>query len=159
MKYTHLSIIYALLITGCTVAFTAPAKQSELAAKVSKLVMEYFPDAVVTQDNEKLSAKHGTMVFTIHRHWRTGKILEETDQVEGPNYDGFMISISVEDGMYIGPAMVPQTLNRRYWKEYIDRPSLEDGSGYYVINFAYGSRLDKDFMSAIFKVLPVSKIP
>ena len=159
MKSMHTSLICAVLLAGCSATFAAPAKQSELADKISKLVKKHFPDAIIAQDNSTLSAKHGTMVFTIHRHWKTGKILEETDQVEGPNYKGFMISLSVQNGKYEGAAMVPQTLNRRYWKTYIDRPPTDDDKGYYVINFSYGARLDRDFMKAIFEALPRSRMP
>jgi len=158
MKHMHTSLVCALLLTGCSATLAAPVKESGLGDTISTLVKKHFPHAVVSQDNGDLSAKHGTMPFTIHRHWKTGEIRKETDQVEGPNFKGFMISISIQDGKHEGQAMVPQTLHRRYWQEYIDRPPTEDGKGHYVINFAYGSRLDRDFMKAIFEALPRSRM-
>ena len=159
MKSKRIALICALCLVNLFATQAAFAKQPELADKIRKLVKKHFPDAVVFQDKRKLTAKHGTMVFTIHRHWKTGKIRKETDQVEGPNYQGFVISISVQDGRYEGQAMVPQVLNQRYWQTYIDRPPTENGNGHYVINFSYGSRLDKDFMRAVFEALPKSRIP
>lgn len=159
MKPMITAFLGVACLVACSAAPAAPVGQTALADQLGKLVRKHFPDAVVAQDNGKFTAKHGTMVFTIHRHWKTGKILKETDQVEGPNYEGFMISISVQDGKYEGAAMVPQTLNRRYWQEYIDRPPTEDGKGHYVINFSFGSRLNREFMKTVFEALPQSRMP
>ncbi|MFA5203142.1 MAG: hypothetical protein WC708_01945 [Lentisphaeria bacterium] len=159
MRFKQRSLLGLACLSACFGVLAAPAKQTQLADRISGIAKNHFPDAVVSQDNGTLSAKHGTMVFTIHRHWKTGEILKETDQVEGPNYKGFMIFISVQDGRYEGQAMVPQTLNERYWQTYIDRPPTEDGKGHYVINFSYGARLDRDFMRAIFEALPKSRRP
>lgn len=159
MKSMRTTLLSVMCLVGCSTVMAAPATQTQLADQISALVTEHFPDAVIAQDNGKITAKHGTMIFTIHRHWKTGEIRKETDQIEGPNFEGFMISISVEDGRYEGQAMVPQTLNRRYWQEYIDRPPTADGKGHYVINLSYGSRIDRDFMKAVFEALPRSRMP
>lgn len=160
MTRIHFVVVTAAVcIAACWATLAAPAKQTELVDRIGQLVTAHFPDAVVSQDNGTFSAKHGTMVFTIHRHSMTGEIWKETDQVEGPNFKGFMISISVRDGKYEGQAVVPQSLNRRYWQTYIDSPSTEDGKGHYVISFSYGSRLDNDFKKAVFEALPKSRIP
>ena len=153
------SILVAASFLASFPALAAPAGHSVLAERIANLVRKHYPDAAITQDNGKLTAKHGTMTFTIHRHWKTGEILEKTDQVEGPNFRGFMITISIENGKYEGQAVIPQTLNERYWVTYIDRPPTEDGKGHYVINFSYGSRLNRDFMKAVFEALPKSRMP
>ncbi len=131
----------------------------ELADRIQKIVRQHYPDVEITQKNGWLSAKHGTMIFTVHRHLKTGEILETTDRVEGPNAEGFVLSLSVQEGKYEGAAVVPQILGEPYWQTYIDRPKTEDGQGHYVINFSYGSRLDKDFMKTVFEALPKSKPP
>jgi hypothetical protein len=120
-------------------------------------VRNHYPDADISVDGQRLTAKYGTMIFTIHRDWKTGEILKETDQVEGPNFRGFILSITVAPGQYDGQAVVPQTLDERYWHTYIDRPPTEDGKGYYVINFSYGSKTDRDFMNGVFELLPRTK--
>jgi len=157
------SIRTALLGVACLAAcsrlLAGPAGQTQVADRIRMLVRKHFPDAVVAQDNGEFTAKHGTMVFTIHRHTMTGEVLKETDEVEGPNYKGFMISISVRDGEYNGQAAVPQTMNERYWLTFIDGPPTEDGKGHYVISFSYGSRLNRDFMKAVFEALPKARTP
>lgn len=134
-----------------------PAEQLELNKKVTKIVLEHFPKAAVVVDHGNLVAKQGTMIFTVHRRSKTGKVGEKTDQVEGPNYQGFILSISVQDGQYHGAAVVPQTLQRPYWKTYIDRPATKDGKSHFVINFSYGARLNREFISALLEALPNSR--
>lgn len=153
MKSTLILFICALFFMASFSLPAAPGKQMEMADRIDKLVKKYFPDAIVTRDNGKYSAKYGTRLFTIHPHLRTGEILMKTVKVEGPNFMGFMISISVREGKYEGPAVVPQTLNKRYWYTYFDRPLTKDGKSHFVIDFSYGSRTHRDFMKAIFEVI------
>lgn len=153
------SVSAVLIFMGCFAsfeAFAAPAGQTELADRVSKLVHQHYPAAQIAQDNGNFTAKHGTMTFAIHRRSKTGEILQQTTQVEGPNDKGFMFSMSVQDGSYEGQAVVPQTLRNVYWQTYVDRAPTEDGNGHYVISFSFGSRIDSDFMKALFKALPKS---
>ena len=153
------SLLAMLAITTCLsgIAIAAPLGQAGLTDRLTEVVREHFPDAQVSQDNGNFTARHGTMVFTIHRRWKTGEIQEKTAQVEGPNFKGFILSVSVQDGKYGGQAAVPQTLREPYWQTYLDCPPTEDGKGHYAIKFSFGSRLDKDFMKAVFDALPKSR--
>jgi len=150
-RYTLLFIVLCLFPTA---TLSAPVWHVELNDRVSKLILKHYPKAELAANNGNLVAKHGTMIFTVHPYGKAGEILKKTDQVEGPNFKGFMLSISVKNGKYEGQAMVPQTLRRPYWQTYIDRPPTNDGKSHYVINFSYGSRLDREFMNALFEVLP-----
>ena len=148
------AILFVVLTLSAIAISSASAGQLELNARVTTLIRKHYPKAKITSDNGKFVAKHGTIVFTVHQRWKTGEVRKEAVQVEGPNFKGFLLSISVQEGEYEGAAMIPQTLREPYWQTYIDRPSTEDGTGHYVINFSYGSRLDRDFMQALFEVLP-----
>lgn len=154
-----LAILFVVLSLSAVAVLSAPVKQLELHDRVLKVVRKHHPNARIAQDNGNFVAKHGTMVFTVHQRWKTGEVRKETAQVEGPNFKGFLLSISVQNGKYEGAARVPQTLRRPYWQTYIDRPPTEDAKGHYVINFSYGSRLDREFMKALFEALPKSKMP
>ena len=96
------------------------------------------------------------MDFTIHSRWKTGEISEKTRTVEGPNYRGFMLEVSLQEGLYQGAAVVPQTLDRPYWKTYIDAINKEDSGKHLWVSFSYGGRIDQKFFQAIFKSLPQS---
>jgi len=155
MPFKSALLFVAIGLTG-SVAFAAPAEQTELADRISKIVREYYPDAKIAQDNGVFRASHGTMMFTIHPRNKTGEVQEKTYQAEGPNFKGFIIALSLQEGRYEGAAAVPQTLGEPYWQTYIDRPATADSQGHHVINFSYGSRLNEEFKTAIFEILPRS---
>ena len=157
-----LPIPLAMIVTclALPVAVAAPgADHPLLPDRLLPLVRKHFPDAQVTRDDGGLTAKHGTMLFTVHRELMTGEILEKTHQVEGPNFRGFLLTVSRRNGKYDGQAIVPQTLREPYWRTFIDAPATEDGKGHYVVHFSYGSRLDPEFTKALFEVLPKSSPP
>ncbi|MBN1383928.1 MAG: hypothetical protein JW983_03475 [Elusimicrobia bacterium] len=149
-RFALLIFIQCLVVTAM---FASPIGQIELTESVSKLILKYYPDAEISQDNGNLVAKYGTMTFTVHGCSKIGRIFEKTKKVEGPNFKGFILCISVKNGKYGGQACVPQTLRRPYWQTYIDCPPTDDGEGYYAIDFSYGSSLDPKFMKAVLEVL------
>ncbi len=155
MRFQSTLLFVAVCLVD-SIAFAGPKKQTELADRITKIVREYFPDAQIAQDNGVFKASHGTMMFTVHPRNKTGEVQEKTYQAEGPNFKGFILSWSVADGNYQGAAVVPQTLGEPYWQTYIVRPLTADGKAHHVINFSYGSRLDKDFKMAVFEALPKS---
>ena len=149
------TVIFSFL--GMSVVMATPVENLNFNDRVIKIVRKYFPKAEITSDNDKFDAKHGTMIFTVHTRWKTGEVGNKTNQVEGPNYLGFILSVSIQDNKYKGSADVPQTLRRPYWHTYIDRFACNDGKNHYVINFSYGSRLDKEFVKSIFEALTTLK--
>ncbi|MBT7162848.1 MAG: hypothetical protein HN849_28905 [Victivallales bacterium] len=157
MRSLHTVVIGAAWLVVASAAPAAPAEEAELVARINQLVAEHFPDAVVAQDNGKYTAKHGTIVCTVHGRSLTGRVSAQRYEKEGPNYKGFMISISVAKGRYDGQTSVPQTLNQLYWKTYFTCPSTRDGKRHYVIKFSFGSRLDNDFKKAVFEALPKAR--
>jgi hypothetical protein len=136
-----------------------PNAPADLIKKMEAVVKKHFPDAIVTHKNGTFRAKHGTSTFMVHNVNMVGQVSEDAREEEGPNYKGFMIMIYVAEGKYRGAAVVPQTLRRPYWQTYIDRPPTADGKNHYVINFAYGVRLDSKFTQAVFGVLPRTSFP
>ncbi|MCA9040290.1 MAG: hypothetical protein KDA65_08095 [Planctomycetaceae bacterium] len=156
MKF-HWILLLLVVCFLCPKGMAATKEQTELELRIRSLIAEYFPDAHISQENDQLSASHGTMRFTVHGHSKTGERAGLTYQVEGPNFEGFLFSLSVNEGKYQGQAVIPQTLREPYWETYIDRPPTEDGAGHYVINFSYGSRLNQNFKLALFQLLPNSR--
>ena len=152
-----LAMLFASLGASLVTVAGAPSGQLELNENITKIVLKHFPKADIAVNDGNFVAKQGTMVFTVHRRSKTGEVGKKTDQVEGPNYRGFILSISARDGKYHGAAEVPQTLRRPYWQTYIDRPPRKGGKSHYVINFSYGSRLNREFMKAVLEALATVK--
>jgi len=159
MKKKYTLFLLILFLFAATTTFAAPVQQGDPIARVRNLVLKYFPEAQMAQDNSTFVAQQDTMIFTVHAIGMTGEIRETTNQLSGPNYKGFILRISTRDGEYQGQAVTPQTLRNPYWQTFMDRSLTEDGKGHYSINFSYGSRLDRQFKEELFKVLPNSRGP
>ena len=67
----------------------------------------------------------------------------------GPNYRGFLFSVSLRPGRYGGQAGTPQTLRRPYWKTYINVYGVPDADSYLGVSLAYGSRTDPRIVNGI----------
>ena len=152
--------VFALCLFAAA-AISGPPGQTELNDRVIKLIREYYPDAEIATDDGNLTAKYRTMVFTVHGSLksREGGFQAKTYKVEGPNTEGFMLSISVKSGKYKGQLGVPDTVRKPYWQTYIDCPPTENEKGYYEIRFSYGDSLDPKFIKALFEILPKTKTP
>jgi hypothetical protein len=128
----------------------------QLVKTLMVIIREHCPDATITT-NDIFTAKHGTMMFTLHGGLMTGEISPKTYQEEGPNFKGFLLTVGVEKGRYGGQAVVPQELRRPYFSTYISAPATEDGKNHYWIRFSYGGLLDPKLKQAIFAALPGGK--
>lgn len=162
MKYHVTMIVMCWVVISMCGLVRAQTFSEEPALKLDAALTEqlisiarkHYPKADVFQKDDHLVIKHGTMMFTVHDQWKTGEIRPETRQVEGPNFQGFILELRIKHGKYDGPAMVPQAIHRPYWTTYIDRPLHQDGKSYFVINYSYGSRFNEELMSEFFAVLP-----
>jgi hypothetical protein len=125
---------------------------------LTPIIRKTFPDAKIEVTATTYQAKHGTMDFTVHRRNMAGEIFPQTDVLEGPSYKGFFLHIGLHDGLYDGQAVMPQDLQEPYWTTFLDAPALPGKKQYFLVNFSYGSRLDKDFKQAMMEVLPKSII-
>ena len=146
--------LFAFLLISDT-SLLAGELPKKLMDSLTGVIKSQCPEASIEIKDGVFFAKFETMMFTIHGSSKTGKISEKTYQQEGPNYKGFLLRVSLEEGgPFQGQAVVPQTVHQVYWETYIDRPPAKDGSGYYNVSFSYGSRIDKDLKQLIFSTIP-----
>jgi len=150
-------LLIAALLIGVESLRGSDTPPLHLVKNLTAVIREHCPYAVIETTNGVFSAKHGTMVFTEHGHTMTGEFSQRTHQREGPNFKGFLLTITVKQGAYGGQAVVPQELRGPYFPTYINAPATEDGMDHYWISFSYGSRLDPALKQAIFAALPGAK--
>jgi hypothetical protein len=147
------------LLAGLMLSLFAPALYAdplpdEMIQKFTETIRKQCPGAKIDVIDDTFIAKDGTMIFSVHRRSKTGEVYPELDRVEGPNFKGFMLRISLNKGKYEGAAQVPQTLKEPYYSVYIDAPSTGDRMNHYQVSFSYGSRLDADLKNAILEMIP-----
>jgi hypothetical protein len=115
------------------------------------------PDAEFKREDNSFIAKHGTMIYTLHSRAKTGAVSENTYQKEGPNYKGFLLTVTWQHGAPVTQAQTPQTLEGPYFPTFINDPATEDGRNHYWVAFSYGKRLDLELKAAILEALPKAR--
>ena len=156
MKSAIVSLVVAFATSAGSDAAPPP---EEWVMKLTAVIREYCPDAQVEVTEEAFTAKQGTMMFTLHNRSKSGEISPKTYELEGPNFKGFMLRVSLETGKYEGAAVIPQTLQGPYFPTFIDGAATEDGRNHYRVSFSYGSRLDEKVKNAILEGIPRTKFP
>jgi hypothetical protein len=151
MKALPLALVVIVVTALNAIAAELP---ESLTNKLSTTIREHCPDALIEISESGFSAKHGTMMFTVHGKSKTGEVFPQTYQEEGPNFKGFLLRVSLKEGAYEGAAVVPQTLRGPYYPTFIDAPRTENGVHHYWVRFSFGSRLDPKLRDAILNVIP-----
>lgn len=151
-----IATMMVLFIASGSMAAPPP---SDMVKKLTQVLRKRCPEAIIEVTKEAFTAKYGTIVYTLHSRSKTGEVYPQTYQQEGPNFKGFMLSVSLQEGKYGGAAVVPQTLQGPYFPTFLDAVSVEDGKKYYMVHFSYGSRLDPELMKSLFEVLPKTRFP
>ncbi len=152
-----LLVVSTLVLVSAALTCKAEPLPDALVGRLTTVVREHCPDATIEATKDLFTAKHGTMMFTRHGGSKTGEILSQTHQEEGPNFKGFVITVGAAKGFCVGQADNPQELRGPYYSTYIDAPLTEDGKNCYTLTFSYGSRLDPKFKQAIFDAIPKRK--
>ena len=125
----------------------------DVSAALKKAIVERYPKASISVTKETFTAKANTMQFTLHGIARDGRISEETHQEEGPQYDGFLLSVTRSPGRYTGPLMTPQMLQKPYWATLVNEiPNAKTGTHLWVI-YSYGVRVDPELHKQILAAL------
>ena len=156
MKRRTLIVAMLLALAGNSMAAPPPER---LIKQLNETLRKHCPEAVIEVTKEGFTAKYGTIVYTLHNRSKTGEVYPQTYQQEGPNFKGFMLTISLQSGKYGGAAVVPQTLSGPYFPTFLDAVPTEDGKKYYQIHFSYGSQLAPELKKAIFETIPKTKFP
>jgi hypothetical protein len=145
------TVSFFLFIFSSTLAYANPI------TTVKSIVSEYYPEASITETDNKTKFTFKTMEFKIHGHQMTGKILETAHNEIGPSHLGFIISITFHENGVNQQAMLPQTLKEPYWNTFLNKINHENGKSQYFGSFSYGSRVQKEFIKKVSEALSPPK--
>ena len=150
-------LITTLVFVSVALICRADPPPDALVKKLTAVIREHCPDAIIEMKDDNFTAKHGTMIFTLHPHQMTGEILPKTYQEEGPNVKGFLLTVKMHKGKEIAQLVTPQEIRGPYFPTFINDPPTSDGKNQYWISFSYGTRFDTKLKRAIFDALPKGK--
>ncbi|WP_237229132.1 hypothetical protein [Rubinisphaera sp. JC750] len=162
---TLLSIIYVATLSS-SLAGQAFSKDpplttpQEAQAALKGLILEHYPDAKLNLNDRFFAAQANTMEFTVHNILCDGSIKEIPDKYQGPRHDGFTLSVSLKQGVYMGPLVLPQTLRDPYWKTRVDQIVNADRSSHLFVRYSYGSHVERtEFHRSLLAILRTTPRP
>ncbi|MBA4386825.1 MAG: hypothetical protein C0404_02520 [Verrucomicrobia bacterium] len=136
------------LLSCAAIVLASEAWADNWQTKLQSVIRQHDSNAVITVAEGACTYRYHTQVFKIHTIDKIGAISETAHDEEGPNGDGILLKVTMQDGPYRGAAEVPQELAKPYWKTFInDYPT---GTGKYLwMDLSYGGRADKKLIEAI----------
>lgn len=120
----------------------------EWQTRLQSTIRQYDTNGVVVVEGGAYVYRYHTQIFKIHNVHKTGKVSETAHDEEGPNVDGVLLKVSLQDGPYRGAAEIPQNLGRAYWTTFINAYPVASGK-YLWLSLSYGSQADKRLLEAV----------
>lgn len=104
------SILTVLVLFAIASVARSEPPSDELVKRLTAVIRQHCPDAQFKVEKNTFTAKHGTMTYTVHGSFMTGEISPKTYQEEGPNFKGFLLTVTLEQGHRVNQAVTPQTM-------------------------------------------------
>lgn len=102
--------------------------------------------------HKTLVVKYKTRKFMMHFSNMTGEFSPDACETEGPSYRGFLLEISLQKAGTVNQAIVPQTLQRPYWKTFLNITPIKNSDKQVYWGLSFGSRTDNQLIKQIQKV-------
>ena len=112
----------------------ARATLMRVEARLRDVLKDLNPKPEFTAVGDELVVKYRTRPFWVHLPRRDGGYAREASREEGPDTNGFLLSLRYKGDKYSGPLMIPQTLRYPYWSSYVNEYPVGRGkaSGGYL---------------------------
>ncbi len=116
------------------------------------LFLKHYPQAVSEVRADRLHFEHDTRTFLIHVPLKTGE-WQEAAEVRGPNRRGIVCNIQLVEGKYNGQAVLPQTIDERYFKTLVTAVASQRRDAYLYVHLSYPDGVGREFMREFTGVL------
>jgi hypothetical protein len=127
-----------------------PQALVELEPILLKVMQQAQPQATLAYTEGELVGQYQTQKFMVHTIYKTGAISEQSREELGPNFQGFLLKLTVQKAAYQGAADWPYGVwHRIYWDTYINEYQLPDKTGYLRLELSYGARSDTKLLSDV----------
>jgi len=154
-------IIFFIMVAAASV-FGAREREKNLNPMLQKVekclqgVLEQLGDEVLIEygdSSESLTIKYRTRKFIVHSASKIGKFSEDAHETIGPDFDGFMLNIYLQDAGIVNQAETPQTIRQPYWRTDLDVTQIAGTSKQIYWGLSYWSRADEKILSSIRKTI------
>lgn len=145
MKYPLLTVTLMVSFIFCNGANGQDSEPHEvlrfIEQRLRPVVEEEYPDAAIELLPTRFEASANTRTFSVHGGSKIGRWSEEPHIETGPGFQGFIIAVAIQEGPYVGAAVVPQVLRMPYWQTFVDAAALDGDERHVKINFSFGARV------------------
>lgn len=121
----------------------------ELVKRLEELFEKSCPGAAVALAKDRLAACYHTKEFMVKEKGENGRPTGKSRQETGPDKEGFILTLRVEEGKYKGQLRIPQVSKRKHWKTYANAYSLKGRKEHFMMHLSYGSKTDRKLISKI----------
>jgi len=116
-----------------------------LEAEVRKLVEKHYPKGKVTLTDQTIHFEFNVRKFMIHEPLLTGEWQDAHEEL-GPQRSGIYGDIELRAGEYGGMAVVPQSLDKRYFTLLLLAPSSKKLDHHLYVHLKYPRNVPKEFL-------------
>jgi hypothetical protein len=109
-----------------------------------KLVQRYYPQATLTLKNQTILFEFNTRKFMIHEPDLRGNWQDAYPDI-GPQKGGIHGELDLRHGQYGGMAVVPVTVDKRYFVLYVTAPYSAKLDQHLYIHLKYPHDVSKEF--------------
>ena len=149
-----------LLLITAAFSCKSETQPDKWLKQLAAVILEHCPDATIWVTNGALTAKHETMLFTMHDSNMAGYFSPQTRQEEGPLPGGFVLKITLEqEPRATTQNDLPEQLQGPYYPTYHAQFPAADGTNVFRINFSYGNSLDLNLKLAILRAIRRDRRP
>jgi len=153
-------IILILLTLLIATSFNVQANDSiDILNKIENKIRKALSDIETElsfdypKNTQILNIKYKTRKFMVHSPTKIGKYSSEAYETEGPDYEGFMLYIQLQDASTINQAVTPQLIKRPYWKTDLNVTQIKNTDKQIYWGLSFGNRTDPRSLERIKEVL------
>ena len=148
--------LLAIFITAPTRAADAETLQNpalkRFYSELQTIFRNQYPDVTSDLLKDKIHFECDTRLFIVHEEGMSGRWLDPWEE-RGPKPGGILCDITLEKGKYQGQAIVPQTIDKRYFKFLMMAPYSEKQDIHLIVYLSYPQNVSDDFLKRFTKLV------
>ncbi len=128
---------------------------TKIETGLRKSLADLGSDLVIEHPRQRygIAVRYRTRKYMLHSTNKTGKVSAEAHETVGPDYDGFLLALSLQESNTPAQAMRPQILHEAYWDTELNATPVGNGEREIVWNLSYGVRTDRPTLQKIRNVI------
>jgi len=117
-----------------------------LYEQIKVAVAKYYPDANTELTKDTIHFQTRARRFMIHEQLRTGEWQDARETI-GPQRGGVVGNMELRAGQYLGPAVLPQAFDKRYFTLLVMAPYSTARNVHLYTHLLYPADVSKMFLS------------